>query len=277
MIDLSTLPDITFLDKPEILRCVFHPRKTEPVETIPERRLPFSLVVEDGISIGGIIFIAEKKAPNIIFFHGNGEVASDYINFGPFFIDYDMNLAVVDFRGYGTSGGVPTYSAMIKDAHVVFHKLIEHLKEIGLEGPVFVMGRSLGSASALEIAACYPSQILGLIVESGFAHTYNLLVRLGVDPDILNPALEASVSNLEKMKNVEIPVLFIHGERDVIIPVGDCLDLLEATKNENKGILVIPGAGHNTLMLVGLKNYMEACVCFIDWAKKYRANRSKFS
>ena len=47
------------------------------------------------------------------------------------------------------------------------------------------MGRSLGSASALEIAAHYPEEISGLILESGFAHTYNLFMTLGIDPRLL--------------------------------------------------------------------------------------------
>ena len=42
------------------------------------------------------------------------------------------------------------------------------------------MGRSLGSAPAIEAAYHYQQELKGLIVESGFADQRNQLARLGV-------------------------------------------------------------------------------------------------
>lgn len=44
---------------------------------------------------------------------------------------------------------------------------------------LYVMGRSLGSAVAIEVALHAREQLTGLIVESGFADTFALLARLG--------------------------------------------------------------------------------------------------
>jgi pimeloyl-ACP methyl ester carboxylesterase len=51
------------------------------------------------------------------------------------------------------------------------------LKENNIEGKIIIMGRSLGSASALEICSYYHEKIDGLIVESGFAYAIPLLLR----------------------------------------------------------------------------------------------------
>jgi alpha-beta hydrolase superfamily lysophospholipase len=256
-------PDITFLDRPEVLRYVFHPHRTAPLKDIPGKRIGLTFQVDEKINVDGIMHLADVSSANILFFHGNGEMAADYSEIGQFYTDMGINFAVIDYRGYGTSGGIPTYSSMISDAHAIFHQFLELLSERRFTGPVFVMGRSLGSASALEIAANYGDLIKGLILESGFAHTYNLLTTLGADPRLLNPSKEALVSNLEKMKSVSAPVLFIHGEIDALIPASNSYDLYEAALSELKEMLMIPGAGHNTLLLIGLRDYMNAIASFI--------------
>ena len=108
--------DASFLDSPEIIRCVFHPRRTRPTPEIPGRRHPFFFSVETDVNIDGVIHFAGESAskapnaPNILFFHGNGETVADYDEIGPLYNEQGINFAVVDYRGYGTSSGSPSYS-----------------------------------------------------------------------------------------------------------------------------------------------------------------------
>ena len=87
----------------------------------------------------------------------------------------------MDYRGYGRSTGTPTVIAMMADCRVILAFAREWLEQRSFAGPLVVMGRSLGSASALELAASHPDLIDGLIIESGFAHAGPLLTLLGVD------------------------------------------------------------------------------------------------
>jgi len=153
---------------------------------------------------------------------------------------------------------------MISDARAVFQNYMNFLEERSLTGPIFIMGRSIGSAPALELAAMHHDEIAGLIIESGFAHTYRLMVNLGVDPDLLDPSRESLISNLEKVKLVKSPLLVIHGEMDEIIPLSDGMDLYNCASSVSREILIIPGAGHNTLMLYGLEEYLNAVVSFVS-------------
>jgi alpha-beta hydrolase superfamily lysophospholipase len=248
-----------FLDIPEVLEHLFFPVNVDPGissgEIIP-------VEVEKLIAIEAVLHFASASAPTIIFFHGNGETAYDYDDLGAFLIRMGINLFVADYRGYGTSGGEPTYSAMLGDAEKILMELRRLREERSLTGTLFVMGRSLGSAPALELAGRFADQISGLIIESGFAHTYRLLVTLGADGKVLDPEKEMLVSNLEKMKKIAVPVLIIHGEGDEIIPCSEAIELYNASPATDKEILLIPGAGHNTLFSLGLKEYLKAVSSF---------------
>ena len=66
-----------------------------------------------------------------------------------------INLFVADYRGYGLSNGRPTATNLLKDAHAIFQGFIAFLEELNYGGDIFIMGRSLGSVPALEIASHY--------------------------------------------------------------------------------------------------------------------------
>jgi pimeloyl-ACP methyl ester carboxylesterase len=112
--------DYSYLDSPEILMGLFHPRPNygsiESVTSTIDMMIP----VENNIMVAGRFHMAEKSAPNILFFHGNGEIASDYDDLGPIYNRLGMNFLVVDYRGYGRSTGRPTVSNMMRDCHAIF-------------------------------------------------------------------------------------------------------------------------------------------------------------
>jgi fermentation-respiration switch protein FrsA (DUF1100 family) len=66
----------------------------------------------------------------------------------------------------------------------------------------------------------------------------------------------------EKMAKIPCPVLFIHGERDSIIPLKLGRALYEAA-NEPKTWFPIPGADHNDLSWVGGKTYLDGIQEFL--------------
>lgn len=262
MINLSDI-DYSSFDNPEILHFLFYPREeirstaSNPVSKagqIEELLIP----VEGGCFIGARFHYFDKKAPAILFFHGNGEIVADYDELAPAYLAKGINFLPVDYRGYGLSSGVPTLTSMMRDAHVIFEFVEKWLKNHSFTGPLIIMGRSLGSASALEIAANYESRIHGLIIESGFAYTLPLLKTLGVDVDRLKIKEEKGMNNLDKVRRFKKPFLVIHAESDQIIPFNDGQALFDASPATVKKLLTIPGANHNTIFTEGFKDYMQA-------------------
>lgn len=251
-------PDYTILDRPDILSRLFHPRPdlSHP-GTAPGCR-PLMIPVQENVAVGACFHLAEKDAPNILFFHGNGEIVADYDDIGPLYTKLGINFLPVDYRGYGRSGGNPTIAHMMGDSHVMLDFATEWLRENGYTGPLIVMGRSLGSASALELGAGRQAEVSGMILESAFAYGTPLLELLGVrieTPDIVE---EKVFAHIRKMETFRKPVLIIHAEYDHIIPFSDGRALFEACRSENKFFLEITGADHNDIFFRGLSKYMSA-------------------
>lgn len=245
-------------DHPSILPYLFYPRPEDVTSLSGEGIIELSIPVEQNISIGGKLFIAGKKAPSILFFHGNGEIVADYDDLGPLVTRMGINFIPVDYRGYGRSGGSPSVSSMMKDCHTVFSYSTGWLHDNGFDGAFIVMGRSLGSASALELASSYGGRISGLIIESGFAYVLPLLRIIGADPDKLGLSENEGFRNIDKIRQFRGPTLIIHAESDHIIPYSDGKTLYESSPAVQKKMLTIRGANHNTIFMHGLQEYLGA-------------------
>ena len=264
----------TILDQPTVLRVMFYPRRSWPGISLVSSVHDGRIEVEPSVSLGYSLYLAEPPSPLILFFHGNGEVARDYDIIAPLYTGLGISLLVADYRGYGWSDGFPTASSLVHDAPLVFEALeqmlrpepVEGLAEAGVKVPqrVFVMGRSLGSAAAIEVARHHQEAIAGLIIESGFAHTARLLARLGVVLENLGETQDV-FANLAKIGQIRLPTLVIHGQADMLIPVSEGVALYEgsAAPNDEKRLVVIPGAGHNNLLAVGAVPYFEAIRDFV--------------
>ena len=160
------------------------------------------------------------------------------------------------------SEGHPTATSMIRDGHKIFHGFKEILKEREEKGPLFLMGRSLGSASAIELAFHYQAEVTGLIVESGFSDAFGLLSRFGIS--IKGVDQEKGLFNLRRIQSISIPTLTIHSQYDHIIPVDEGIQLHDASGAKEKELVIIPNANHNDLMMVGMDQYFDALEKFID-------------
>jgi pimeloyl-ACP methyl ester carboxylesterase len=255
-------PNYAMLEKPEVMMRIFHPR-SETAGTIPGPNCtPLMIPVQNDIAVGACFHLAEKKAPNILFFHGNGEIVADYHDIGTLYTQAGINFLPVDYRGYGRSGGNPTISAMMRDCHTILDFTSAWLLDNEFTGPLVVMGRSLGSASALELADRRQDEFAGMILESGFAYGVPLLELLGVQVDDAAAVEEKVFRHIQKIKAFQKPVLIIHAEYDHIIPFSDGRALFEACGLKNKTFLEIPGADHNNILFRGLSKYMAAINTF---------------
>lgn len=256
MKDLNLI-DFSSLDRPEILMALFYPRK----ESGWSRSNSFEelkISTPDGETLGGRWYFFSETAPTILFFHGNGEIIEDYDDLAEIYLKLGINFMPVDYRGYGHSTGEPTVTSMMRDCHTIFSFAKELLSKKKCTDKIVIMGRSLGSASAIEIAAEYGNEIRGLIVESGFAHILPLLLLLGIDIHALNLSEEKCPNNAKKIVRYHGPLLIIHAEKDHIIPFEEGKTLFNACPSTQKDFLEIKGANHNNIFQHGARQYFNA-------------------
>jgi alpha-beta hydrolase superfamily lysophospholipase len=258
--------DFSVLDRPEVLMFLFHPRREHGA---PGRRPPETgtnipgvkdilVPVADDVAVGARFHLGSRGHANLLFFHGNGEIAADYDEIGPYYNRIGINFLAADYRGYGRSTGHPTVTSMVQDSHAIFRFVTDWLAQNGFNGPLILMGRSLGSASAIELAAAHADRVCGLIVESGFAFAGPLLELLGVDAAAVGFREETAFRHLQKMACFQRPLLVIHAEFDHIIPFSDGQALFDASASPDKSLLKIPGANHNDILAHGFGDYLAA-------------------
>lgn len=267
------------MSHPEVTDILFHPRRISKT-ILPQQAVDIDIQVEDHVIIGCRLFSADKNAPTILFFHGNGETVVDYDDIGHLYQQVGLNFLVTDYRGYGWSTGKPSFSNMLKDGDILHRQLKRWLANNGYSDSLFLMGRSLGSGNAIDLAAKHNEDIRGLIIESGFAETIPLAKTLGINPDQLSLKEEDTFNNLGKIKKISKPTLIIHGQLDGLIPAVQAEKLMADSGARNKEFFIIPGADHNTLIAVAGDYYFQAIKKFIDkvegnddWRKQRRSVR----
>ena len=126
------------------------------------------------------------------------------------------------------------------------------------------MGRSLGSASVLELAKRYPRDFRGLIIESGFANEDPLFNLIGTSAKQAGFLMKDGFLNGEKIKEYEGPLLIIHAEQDHIVPFNQGELLYHSCPSENKKFLPIPNANHNNILEMSFQLYFDEVERFVN-------------
>ena len=133
MTESFSLPLLT-LDRPEINSLIFYPRRDNgapPPAGAEDHLFP----VDSGVKIGARFYLSDPNGPHLLFFHGNGEIASDYDDAGPLYQQLGLSLLAMDYRGYGKSQGIPTVGTLLTDALNLFDQVYEWIQEKGRPGP----------------------------------------------------------------------------------------------------------------------------------------------
>ena len=248
------------MNKKEIINAIFYPRKSHKEQDSKD----FIITVSDRNRVGCRMFLKDRSFHNILFFHGNAEIAQEYDDIAALYHRNNCNLIVSDYRGYGLSTGTSDRDNLLTDSIEVFDFTQNYLRDNGFLEQVVVMGRSLGSASAWEIAYNRKDRIKAIIIESGFTTEYPLLDLLGVSPDLIDFKLSDGFNSLKKIKKYEKPALIIHAEKDHIVPLSEGEIAYKKVLSKNKKIVVVESANHNNIIhCIGVK-YFEDIKRFID-------------
>jgi alpha-beta hydrolase superfamily lysophospholipase len=255
--------DLSFLDLPEILEIVFYPRRSS-VKRLAANAEDHFIEVEKGVKIGCRYHTVGKDFPSLLYFHGNGTIVDDMDLFAPFFNHIGVNLFVAGYRGYGLSNGTPTVTNMIRDSSRVFEGFKQIVENNDFKKSYFLMGRSLGSLSAIHLAYSYQNDVRGLIIESGPAN--NLRQYLASIVPLEHPIWRDDYKFLNKvrLRSIFKPTLIIHGEQDSLISVDEGRELYENSAAKDKRLVTIPQADHGDLFIIGKEQYYNAIRKFVN-------------
>jgi len=205
---------------------------------------------------------SQPYSPVLLYLHGNGSNLGDLVEVGRFFHNLGISILLIDYRGYGHSqGNFPDEKSVYEDAEVAWKYLVEERK-IPAQN-IFVYGSSLGGAIAIELAKREP-QMAGVIIEASFTSIKEIadyrMPWLIVFPKWL--FLTQYFDSITKVKSLQVPLLFIYGSADEVIPPYMSENLFKAS-SEPKYILMIPNAGHNNIQQYGGEKYRQTLLTFL--------------
>lgn len=232
----------------------------------PVPRVPGAASVEEvwlesaeGARIHGIYSAARRPFGDLLFFHGNAGSLYDRLANVAMLVEAGLNVLIIDYQGYGKSEGRPSESALYQDGAAAYRHLVNRR---GAEpGKIVLFGRSLGSTVAIELGM--RESVGAIIVESGFTSAEDLArVHYGWLPGALLRNMTHEFGSIDKVGRLRAPALFVHGDRDNIVPLKMGQRLYEASA-EPKEWYEIEGAGHNDTVGVGGSRYMERLVGFM--------------
>jgi len=172
-------------------------------------------------------------------------------------------------------------NSWLNDCEPIFKGSQQICKKHDISGPLFVMGRSIGSVPAIELAYKFEDSFKGIIIESGFADTLPLLTNMGLNPSDHSLQEDDGFGNRKKIESITIPTLILHGAADTIIPIAQAERLQAFSGARTKRFFVVPGADHNSVLSAGGEYYFSTIKGFIDdvtgqanWRKKRKKYRN---
>ena len=173
-------------------------------------------------------------APAVIFAHGNGELIDDWPQMLQNFSRMGIGLLLVEYPGYGRSGGIPMQDTIAQVFVAAYDTLVSR-SEVDPE-QIILFGRSVGGGAVCDLTLKRPTA--ALILMSTFTSIQSMASKFLVPPFLIRDPFD----NLKAVQQYHGPLLIIHGRHDRIVPYENSVKLHQAAHNST---LIAYQAGHN--------------------------------
>ncbi|UJR13149.1 hypothetical protein I4U23_000173 [Adineta vaga] len=182
----------------------------------------------------------------IIWCHGNGcDIGSMDRTFTALSCRLQAHVLAFEYPSYGLLKGItstPSATSINNHAQCAYSFVRDTLK--WPTNRIVIYGHSIGSGAACYLSATQP--IGGLILQSPFTSISNLIrEKVGFLSNVISSSFW---NNYQAMQDISCPILFIHGQRDNLIPSQHSETLYDSFKDkDNKTIVLLPNDDHNSI------------------------------
>ncbi len=222
-----------------------------PEQTRPDRNLfnaqdmeIISVRTEDGLDLEGWYKApADPEKPVIVMFHGNAIHIGARAYKARLYMNEGYGFLLAGYRGYGGNPGKPFEKGFYKDARAYLSWVTE--TQGFQQEDIILYGESLGTGIVIEMASGEFRDVRGLILESPYTSFLDLARRIYFYLPV-RLLLRDRFDNLSKISDVKAPLVFLHGQRDMVVPYEQGRALYDAA-NQPKTFITINAAGHNDL------------------------------
>lgn len=212
------------------------------------------LAASDGETI--VAWHAPPRAgrPVLLYFHGNAGGLVDRVPRFRYFMAEGYGFLAIAYRGYAGSSGAPTQDGLMRDAEAAY--AAARARGYAARSLVLV-GESLGSGVATQLAA--RREAAALVLDSPFSSAADVAqMRYGFLP--VRWLMLDQFRSDAAIRDVRMPVLIVHGDRDDVVPIALGRRLFELA-NEPKSFVLAPGGRH---LVLGLPEVFPRVARWVD-------------
>ncbi|KAJ5082199.1 hypothetical protein N7532_011242 [Penicillium argentinense] len=190
-----------------------------------------------------------RRARNltVLMFHGNAGNIGHRVPIAKAVLDtLHCNVFMLEYRGYGFSTGTPDEAGLKIDAQTALDYLRQRPETS--DGKIVVYGQSLGGAVAINLVASNQEQedVSGLILENTFLSIRKLIPSVFPPARYLARLCHQYWNSEEILPQIsKVPILFLSGLKDELVPPTNMTQLFSVCKSERKIWRTLPNGGHN--------------------------------
>ena len=162
-----------------------------------------------------------KNYKTILYFHGNAGDLTNRVHKLNKLNKLDVNILIISWRGFSGNLGKPTEENLYNDAR----KSVEWLNQIGIENESIILyGESLGTGIATELGQ--DNSFAGIVLESPFTSIADA-AKIYYPYLPIDLLIKDKYDSLKKIKNINTPILIMHGKKDDVVPFKMGAELFE--------------------------------------------------
>ncbi len=240
------------------------------------------IISDRGERLTGFLMKAKENSDVYVFgAHGYRSYGKkEFCGVAQYYLSKGINVFFPDHVASGESEG----------SHCTFghYEVIDSMKWLtymtetfGKDIKIILHGVSMGCATVTMMSgkAELSRNVKAIVADCGFSTVTDLFDSKLKDLGIKGGALIKAVNTVNKInlgfdfeelrpvdsvKNARVPMIFIHGEKDALVPCRMVYELFDACGSEHKELLVIKEADHAQSFMVGKEEYTQKLGGFID-------------
>ena len=168
----------------------------------------------EGITLKSWFYKNSNNKYTVLFFHGNaGELGNRIYKLNEL-KNLNLNYLIISWRGFSGNKGSPTEQGLYNDAK----SAVEWLEKNNIKkNKIILYGESLGTGVAVEIGQ--NQDFAGIILESPYTSIVDA-AKIYYPYLPVDLILKDKYLSLKKIKNINSPILLMHGGADIIIPIA---------------------------------------------------------
>lgn len=207
--------------------------------------------------------------PVLLYLHGQRWNLSGHADRVARLHELGFDILAIDYQGFGgSSAALPSESSVVSDAQAAWKWLLPQLEPAQ---PIYIYGHSLGAAIAVQLATdlSVSERAAGLILDSAFTSMPDAAAKLpGLGWLPVFGLMTQRFDSLAKINGVKLPILFLHGSNDTVVPMELGRSLYDAASDRRQWV-VIDGAGHSDTLLSTGKEPSKALRAFANLVKHH--------